>query len=213
MKSIESVVAENITKLLYRYNITKMDLAKIAEVSESTVGKWTLKKATPRMGAVEKISNHFGIPKSYILEENTTGHIPMSQYNLFDTPIAAGIPDHVDPVTTPEKIEIPDSIMGKWAGQSDIFITHVNGESMNRIIPNYSLIAVKPISLHNIKAGDVVVYSDNGDYSVKRIYKDGDKIIFRPDSHSDSFYDYITDINNSDLKIHGKVVVYIVELD
>lgn len=44
MKSIESVVAENITKLLYRYNITKLDLAKIADVSESTVGKWTLKK-------------------------------------------------------------------------------------------------------------------------------------------------------------------------
>lgn len=165
------------------------------------------------MGAVEKISNHFGIPKSYILEENTTGHLPTSKYNHFDTPIAAGLPNYVDAITTADTIEIPDSIMGKHAGQSDIFITKVNGESMNRVIPNHSLIAVKPISLNNIKAGDVVVYSDNGDYSVKRIYKDGDKVIFRPDSHSDAFYDYITSVDNENLIIHGKVVVYIVELD
>ncbi len=69
MKEIEKVVAENVTKLLKEKRITKLDLAKIAGVSESTVGKWTLEKATPRMGAVQKISDHFNIPKSYILEE------------------------------------------------------------------------------------------------------------------------------------------------
>lgn len=214
MKEIEKVVAENITKLLKEKRITKLELAKIAGVSESTVGKWTLEKATPRMGAVQKISDYFNIPKAYILEEDSTTVYPHSfYYNHFDTPISAGLPDHVEAVTDVDKIEIPDSIMGKHAGQKDIFITRVNGESMNRIIPDCSLIAVKPIDIHQIKQGDIVVYSDNGDYSVKRFYKNEDQLIFRPDSNDDSFFDYITSTDNTNLKIHGKVVVYIVELD
>lgn len=214
MKGIEKVVAENITKLLKEKRITKLELAKIAGVSESTVGKWTLEKATPRMGAIQKISDYFNIPKAYILEEDNTTDYPHSfYYNHFDTPISAGLPDHVEAVTDVDKIEIPDSIMGKHAGQKDIFITKVNGQSMNRIIPDESLIAVKPIDLHQIKQGDIVVYSDNGDYSVKRFYKNEDQLIFRPDSNDDSFFDYITSTDNTNLKIHGKVVVYIVELD
>lgn len=214
MKGIEKVVAENITKLLKEKRITKLELAKIAGVSESTVGKWTLEKATPRMGAIQKISDYFNIPKAYILEEDNTTDYPHSfYYNHFDTPISAGLPDHVEAVTDVDKIEIPDSIMGKHAGQKDIFITKVNGQSMNRIIPDESLIAVKPIDLHQIKQGDIVVYSDNGDYSVKRFYKNEDQLIFRPDSNDDSFFDYITSTDNMNLKIHGKVVVYIVELD
>ena len=214
MKGIEKVVAENITKLLKEKRITKLELAKIAGVSESTVGKWTLEKATPRMGAIQKISDYFNIPKAYILEEDNTTDYPHSfYYNHFDTPISAGLPDHVEAVTDVDEIEIPDSIMGKHAGQKDIFITKVNGQSMNRIIPDGSLIAVKPIDLHQIKQGDIVVYSDNGDYSVKRFYKNEEQLIFRPDSNDDSFFDYITSTDNTNLKIHGKVVVYIVELD
>lgn len=214
MKEIEKVVAENITKLLKEKRITKLELAKIAGVSESTVGKWTLEKATPRMGAVQKISDYFNIPKAYILEEDNTTNYPHSSfYSHFDTPISAGLPDHVEAVTDVDKIEIPDSIMGKHAGQKEIFITKVNGESMNRIIPDCSLIAVKPIDIHQIKQGDIVVYSDNGEYSVKRFYKNDDQLIFRPDSNDDSFFDYITSTDNPNLKIHGKVVVYIVELD
>src|SRR5690625_6884409 len=70
MKRIEKVVAKNINKILNEYDLTHQELADIAGVSVSTVGKWTLEKASPRMGAIEKISNHFGLPKSYILEED-----------------------------------------------------------------------------------------------------------------------------------------------
>lgn len=215
MKEIEKVVADNIKRLLKEKGISQTELAKIAEVSESTVGKWVLEKATPRMGPIQKISDYFRIPKSYILEEENQDSlkVSVSRYRHFDTPISAGVPDHVDAVTDADTIELPDSVMGKHAGQRDIFITRVNGESMNRIIPDCSLIAVKPIDIHQIKQGDIVVYSDNGDYSVKRFYRNDDQLIFRPDSNDDSFFDYITSTNNSNLVIHGKVVVYIVELD
>lgn len=215
MKEIEKVVADNIKRLLKEKGISQTELAKIAGVSESTVGKWVLEKATPRMGPIQKISDYFRIPKSYILEEDSQDSlkVPVSRYRHFDIPISAGLPDHVAAVTDADTIELPDSVMGKHAGQRDIFITRVNGESMNKIIPDGSLIAVKPISVHQIKQSDIIVYSDGGDYSVKRFYKSGDQLIFRPDSHDDDFYDYITSVENDELTIHGKVVVYIVELD
>lgn len=44
---------------------------------------------------------------------------------------------------TPDQLEvvaIPDAVMGKWAGHTDISLMRANGESMNRVIPNGSLI-------------------------------------------------------------------------
>lgn len=133
-------------------------------------------------------------------------------YNYVSQPISAGVPLAIDGVTELDTIEISNSVLGKWAGDKDLFVTRVNGESMNRVIPDKSLIAVKPIEIHQFKDGDIVVYSDGGDYSVKRYYLNGDEIVFRPDSYDASFFEqrYQTTEN---ITIHGKVVVYIVELD
>lgn len=214
MKDIEKVVAENVNKLLKEKNINKSDLAKIAGVSESTVGKWTLEKATPRMGAIQKISDYFNIPKSYILEEDQVEYITSSNYHYFPTAISAGLPINVDGITNDqvEKISLPDSVMGKWAGNKDIFFSKINGDSMDEIMPDKSLIAIKPIEKELLKNGDIAVFSHNHEYSVKYFYKTNDKLIFKPSSTNKAHHEQHFDINDGVL-IHGKVVVYIVELD
>lgn len=138
-----------------------------------------------------------------------------SEYNYLPTTISAGIPMIAEPVTNydAEKISIPDSMMGKWAGSKDIYITRVNGESMNLVIPDQSLIAVKPMDVSELKNGDIVIYNYDNEYAVKRFYKQNDKVVFRPDSSDLSFTDLVIDNNELDLKIKGKVVLYIVELD
>src|SRR5699024_3968756 len=117
MKGIETVVSDNIQKLLNEYNLSHADLAKIADVSVSTVGKWVLKKAATRMGAIQKISDHFNLPKSYILKEEVY-KLPyhQSEYDYYETSISAGLPNHVDGVTESEKINVPDVVMGRYAG-------------------------------------------------------------------------------------------------
>ena len=213
--------AKNLRYLRERNDMEQIDLAeKLGRKSSSSISEWEKGKYTPKMKVLSQIAKIFNVNIDDLMEKDLSNQSSQSQkvfttsfYNHFDTPISAGLPDHVDAVTDVDKIEIPDSIMGKHAGQKDIFITKVNGESMNRIIPDCSLIAVKPIDIHQIKQGDIVVYSDNGDYSVKRFYENDDQLIFRPDSNDDSFFDYITSTDNPNLKIHGKVVVYIVELD
>ena len=45
-----------------------MQLAEIAEVSDKAVSTWERSEKIPRMGALEKISLHFKIPKSVIID-------------------------------------------------------------------------------------------------------------------------------------------------
>ena len=56
--------------LIEKHGIQQNDLAIRIGVSESTVGKWLLKKAMPRMGTIQKLSDYFSVPKSYFLEES-----------------------------------------------------------------------------------------------------------------------------------------------
>ncbi len=214
MKDIETVVSENIQKLMAEYNLNNVKLAKIAGVSESTVGKWVLKKATPRMGAIEKISNHFNIPKSYILNEDKKQvlKVAASEYHYLPATISAGLPLDVEAITDSETIQVPDTIMGKWAGDKKIFFSRINGDSMDEIMPDKSLIAIKPIEKELLKNGDIAVFSHNHEYSVKYFYKTNDKLIFKPSSTNKAHHEQHFDINDGVL-IHGKVVVYIVELD
>ncbi len=127
--------------------------------------------------------------------------------------VSAGSPICVDCVEESEMITIPDELLGKYAGSKDIFFMRVNGESMNKIIPHDSLIAVKDVNIEEIKNGDIVVFSNGYDYSVKLFFDVGDKIIFRPNSNDPTFTDYIIDKNNEELRLHGKVITYIVNLD
>ena len=62
-------IAENIKKIRLEHELSQADLGKIAGVSDKAVSTWELGIKTPRMGAVEKMANYFGIPKSAILDD------------------------------------------------------------------------------------------------------------------------------------------------
>ncbi|MCR1932675.1 LexA family transcriptional regulator [Enterococcus gallinarum] len=139
-------------------------------------------------------------------------------YNFFDTSIAAGLPTSIEAFEEDhiEQIAIPDYAMGKYSGMTDIFFTKTNGDSMNNVIPNGSLIAVKRIDdFSELKNEDIVVFSNDNEFSVKRFIndKENQRIIFRPDSSNVAFTDIVVSYEDAkELRIYGKVVVYIVQL-
>lgn len=63
-------IPENIKKLRKRFGLTQQDLADIAGVTNKAVSAWETGEKEPRMGAIEKIAQHFSIKKSNIIEEN-----------------------------------------------------------------------------------------------------------------------------------------------
>ena len=82
--------------LIEKHGIQQNDLAIRIGVSESTVGKWLLKKAMPRMGTIQKLSDYFSVPKSYFLEESPAApqEAPAAsasfEYTLIPVGISAG---------------------------------------------------------------------------------------------------------------------------
>lgn len=68
-EELRALFSNRLSALLNEHNINQAELAKILGVSESTVGKWMLMKSLPRMGIIQKLSDYFGVPKSYFLEE------------------------------------------------------------------------------------------------------------------------------------------------
>ena len=63
-------IGENIKKLRGIHDLTQKELAKIAGVSDKAVSTWEIGIKEPRMGAIQKIADYFGIQKSNIIEDN-----------------------------------------------------------------------------------------------------------------------------------------------
>ena len=212
----KEIVAKNLQYYLDRKGINQTQMAQELGYPEMTVSNWMKAKTYPRVDKIQEMADFFNIRRSDIEEDKENNPaITASQYPIYP-PISAGLPIEVDGITDNdvEKTSIPDVLMGKWAGNSDIYITRTNGESMNKIIPHDSIIAVKPVELHELKDNDIVVYRNHGEYAVKRFEKHDDKLVFRPDSTDTSFTDdVIYKENADDLRIKGKVVLWIVTAD
>lgn len=201
--------------------LTQQQLAEVVGAkSYTTITKWESGDNSPKGKDIKLLSKFFNVSSDYILglEENDLLLPKESEYNYYPVSIAAGIPLDVEAITEVDtkKIVIPDMLMGKWSRSKDIVMLRVNGDSMNRIIPNNSLIAVKKIEFCQLKNNDIVVFSNENDYSVKRFFNDieNERFIFRPDSTDSRFVDYIVSYQDAqNLSLHGKVVIYIVEQD
>lgn len=67
---LKNLFSIRLTKIMDEHGLNQNELASILGVSESTVGKWVLKKALPRMGIIQKLADYFNVGKSYFLEES-----------------------------------------------------------------------------------------------------------------------------------------------
>lgn len=211
------IISDNLKRLMEEHEISNIELSEKIGVSQSTVGKWLLQKSVPRMGAIEKLADYFNVNKSDILENKPVAvMLPAQQYPLWPFTTGAGIADYEFSSESLERISIPDQFLGKYAGRKDIIIFEVNGESMNKIIPNHSFVAVEYKNLDYIpQTGDVVVFRLLGDgLGIKRYIDMYDEIMLKPES-TDPVYTELRFKKSSadDLEILGKVVMYNVRLD
>lgn len=217
-KDITEIFSNNLNKLMESRGENLTALSNQLDVSFSTVSDWKHGKKMPRSGSLQKIAEHYNVALSYLTTDHSDNLIisGMNEYNYFDAGLSAGVLNDVDPFTANdvETVGLSDVVMGKYAGDKDIFITYINGESMNRIIPDGSLIAVKQYTeFSELCDGDIVVFQEGAGMAVKRFYNDTkNKIVtFTPDSSNSEFrpINYLYD-SMSDVRIIGKVVVYTV---
>lgn len=214
------MIGENIKRLRLSRGLTQQGLADLLDIkSYTTITKWESGDNLPQGKDLIKLSNLFKESVDSILgielKEESAPYIVeagSSDYTYYPTAISAGLPLNVEAITQADKIKLHDTLMGKWARHDDIFITKICGDSMNKVMQDGSLIAVKPINLSELKDYDIVVFSLNGEYGVKQYRKQDNHIIFSALSTNKDYFDQVYKMDDN-IKIHGKVVMYIVELD
>ena len=75
-------IGKNIKRLRESHDLTQAELGKIAGVTDKAVSTWENGSADPRMGAVQKMADYFGIKKSDILDDDPSSSAPAPEADL-----------------------------------------------------------------------------------------------------------------------------------
>jgi len=215
MRSSEEII-KVIKELREEKGLSLSEFARRINIPKSTLSRYeSLEREFP-INDVEKYANALDVSPLYLLGVDGNKNLSAHVYKYYKAGISAGLPETIEAVYKTDElaeIEIPDVFMNGYAGHDDILILNVNGNSMDNVIPHGSLVAIKPCEVDNLKRNDIVVFSDNGDFSMKRYINDevNRRIIFRPDSTDDVFTDIIIGYDNlADVRIWGKVVAAVI---
>lgn len=206
-------IGENIKKLREKYNLSQKELGEIAGVSDKAVSTWENGLKEPRMGAIQKIADHFGILKSDIIEDRKIHRKEINgdsiQMPLLGS-IAAGVPLEMIPVK--EMVNVPREVAEMYP---DAFLVQITGDSMNKVIPSNALALIDPTQ--EVRNGDIAAVSVNGyDATLKRFYKFQNGITLEPESYNPNNKTQFYDSNNCEINqihIKGKLVWYMAPLD
>lgn len=230
-KKVRNAIANNLKTLLDSRNLTQVELSELVNIPASTLSGYFAKRSTPTPGNIQKLADFFEVNKSdidprynYNISKNTLNpveenndHDTSHDYKYFPVSVSAGPLENIEAQSDCISISLPNSLLGKYAGKKDIIILKVNGESMNNIIPDGSFIVVdtsrKQVS--DINDRDIVVFAENGSYSLKRYINDknNQRFLFKPDSTDDTFTPIEVSYEESiNLKLIGRVVKYVVNL-
>lgn len=208
-------------------NMSMADISKRTGISRSSLSEYAKGKFIPKQDKVYLISKVLDVSPAWLMgfdvdidnhKKNEVTFVGranvMRTYRYIDSKVSAGTPIAIDGQNY-SSLAVPDSMLGKYA-KEDVLFMHISGDSMNKIIPNGSLIGILEYnSIHDIKNSDIVVFDYNGNYSVKRFYKDEEqnRIIFKPESTDPTYLDIVYDLELNNVDIIGKVIMYNVTLE
>ena len=176
-------IAENIKKIRLEHGLSQAELGKIAGVSDKAVSTWELGTKIPRMGAVEKMANYFGIPKSAIVDDApaaTTsrpippGFQPMPEMDCVPLVgrIACGTP-----ITAEENVEQMVCVPSRW---HSTFTLTCKGDSMEPRIHDGDLVAIR--SQPEVENGEIAAVRIGEEDTLKHVYLHENFIELRPEN-------------------------------
>jgi repressor LexA len=201
-------ISDNIKRIRERFDLTQEELGKIADVSSMAVSQWENDRAVPRMGAIQRISDHLGIRKSEIIED--TGRFPLGAILPSSSPAAfaplrgrvhageAQEPDLLDNV-----VELPAAVLG---AHPEGFFLEVEGDCMDKVYPEGCFIFIDPNQAP--QNGSIAAVSINGAEAVmRRVYKTSNTLVLSPESFNVEHKDIIiSDADGQIIENIGTVV-------
>ena len=199
-------IAENIKRIRTEHGLSQAELGKIAGVSDKAVSTWELGIKTPRMGAVEKMANYFGIAKSAIVDDVQStsatsavppGFQPMPEMDMVPLVgrIACGTP-----ITAEQNVERIVCVPSKWRST---FTLPCKGDSMEPRIHDGDLVAIR--KQPEVENGEIAAVRIGEEATLKHVYLHENFIELRPENPAfNSIILSREDMN--DVVIEGKAV-------
>lgn len=206
-------IPENIKLLREIHHLSQSELGKIAGVSDKAVSTWEKGEKTPRMGAVQKLADYFGLQKSNIIEDGgLSSHTPNSTALPFgavpvDLHCVAPVLGTVragQPIYAQENIE--EYLPISFRDGAKYFFLHVCGDSMNAAgMDDGDLILVR--SQPEVEDGQLAVVCVNGDEATVKYYRrEGDLVVLTPKSFNQEYQTQIYSLKDVPVHICGLVV-------
>ena len=200
-------IARNIRAVRTRNNLTQEEFGEIVGVSSMAVSQWETGRAVPRMGAVQKISDYFHISKGSLIDEDssTLTKLPISG-STATLPLRtlgkvhAGVMDD-DAMCDDEEIQVPERVVLAYP---DAFLLRVEGNCMDRVIPEGSHVVVVPHK-EPTNGSIVVIHDDAYEAIMRRYYKGSSALMLSPDSYEEEYQDIIVQ-DGQEITLIGVVV-------
>lgn len=195
-------MGERIKMLREQRGITQSELAEICKVSDKAVSTWENGRNIPRMGAIQRMADYFGIPKSAIIENIAP------PVNAIRIPVLGNIPAGI-PLSAVEDIEgweelSPDMLRGG----KEYFALAIKGDSM---MPEYRdgdvLILRKQDSCET--GDDCAVMVNGDDATFKRVRRSEKGITLQPLNPA---YDPMFFSNEEIMSLPVRIIGVVVEI-
>lgn len=214
---------DRLLEAIEKSGLKQADIVDRTGISKGALSSYLSGKYKPKQDNTYRLAKALNVDEGWLMgydvpmrpnstKSNYAIEAKTPQYPFIPDAVAAGIPCTIEGREDLPTIGISDAIMGKYAGNRHIIIMKVNGESMNKVIPNGSFVAVKTdVSVENLRDGDLVVFGKTHEYSLKHFYDAGEEVIFKPNSTDPRFRDHVYR-KDATVTIVGKVVMYMVGL-
>jgi repressor LexA len=214
VRNSKEVIAE-IKRLRNKRKISLEELASKVGLAKSTLSRYENGSRDFPVNDINKFAEALNVSVFYLLgipewEESIRG----TSIPYYDS-ISAGVAVEIEGMVNKQiaTVEIPNRLLGKYSNCNNLFMMKVNGESMNKIIPNESYIIAKQDE--TFQDGDIVIFSHDGDYALKRYLPNAidNSILFKAETSDARIKDIVIPINSElETKIYGKVIWYSVAL-
>lgn len=197
---------KNIKAFRLKQGLTQAELAAKLGVDRSSVTQWETGVTTPRMKVITKLSTLFNTTPSVLISDSSpltklpisgsTATLPLRTLGK----VHAGVMDD-DDACDDEEIQVPERVVLAYP---DAFLLRVEGNCMDRVIPEGSHVVVAP---HKVPTNGsiVVIRDDTYEAIMRRYYKGSSALMLSPDSYEEEYQDIIVH-DGQEITLIGVVV-------
>lgn len=197
---------KNIKAFRLKQGLTQAELAAKLGVDRSSVTQWETGVTTPRMKVITKLSTLFNTTPSVLISDSSTlTKLPISG-STATLPLRtlgkvhAGVMDD-DTICDDEGVQVPERVVLAYP---DAFLLRVEGNCMDRVIPEGSHVVVVPHK-EPTNGSIVVIHDDAYEAIMRRYYKGSSALMLSPDSYEEEYQDIIVH-DGQEITLIGVVV-------